>query len=59
MAVSVGDVFNYPGTEFEDGYGKPGGWHIHIVVKIDEARGDVYLVPPSSVLYRDTTWKSR
>jgi hypothetical protein len=57
MAVKVGDVFNYPGTE-SDGFGfyvNKGGWHIHIVVKVDETGGDVYLVPLTSVLYSDRT----
>jgi hypothetical protein len=34
MAVKLGDVFNYPGTESEDGldtyYRNKGGWHIHL-----------------------------
>jgi hypothetical protein len=55
MAVKLGDVFNYPGTESEDSYGNRGGFHIHIVVRIDETGGDAYLVPLSSVLYRDRT----
>jgi hypothetical protein len=58
MAVKLGDVFNYPGTESEDGldtyYRNKGGWHIHLVVKTDESRGDAYLVPLSTVL-RDRT----
>ena len=55
MAAKVGDVFNYPGTDDSEGLGKRGGWHIHIVVRIDESRGDAYLVPLSTVLYRDRT----
>jgi hypothetical protein len=59
MAVKLGDVFNYPGTESEDGldtyYRNKGGWHIHLVVKTDESRGDAYLVPLSTVLYWDRT----
>jgi hypothetical protein len=47
MAVKLGDVFNYPGTESEDSYGNKGGFHIHIVVRIDETGGDAYLVPLS------------
>ena len=35
--------------------GTRGGWHIHIVVRVDESRGDAYLVPLSTVLYRDRT----
>jgi hypothetical protein len=57
MAVKVGDVFNYPGTE-SDGFGlyaNKGGWHIHVVVKVDETGGDAYLVPLTSVLYSDRT----
>src|ERR1700733_11776550 len=55
MAIEVGDVFNYPGTESGDSYYSKGGWHIHIVVGIDEIRGDAYLVPLSTVFYRDKT----
>jgi|SRR5579863_4428463 hypothetical protein len=58
MAAKVGDVFNYPGTEaegFESTYRNKGGWHIHMVVRIDESRGDAYLVPLSTVLCSDRT----
>jgi hypothetical protein len=55
MAAEVGDVFNYPGTDDWEGFGKRGGWHIQIVIRIDESRGDAYLVPLSTVLYRDRT----
>jgi hypothetical protein len=56
MAAKVGDVFDYPGTESgESPYRNRGGWHIHIVVKVDESRGDAYLIPLSTVLYRDGT----
>ena len=58
MAIKVGDVFNYPGTESGDNslsqYKNKGGWHIHVVVGIDESRGDAYLVPLSSVSYDRT-----
>jgi hypothetical protein len=53
MAAKVGDVFNYPGTSSEP-YRNSGGWHIHIVIRIDESRGDAYLVPLStSPIYWD------
>lgn len=57
MAVEVGNVFNYPGTESEEsGYWRNrGGWHIHIVLRIDESLGDAYLVPLSTVRYSDRT----
>jgi hypothetical protein len=59
MAVKVGDVFNGRGTgsdsDFKSTYRNKGGWHIHIVVGINESRGDAYLVPLSTVLYRDRT----
>ena len=47
MLTKVGDVFNYPSTGPDHRYGRS-GWHIQIVVKIDESRGDAYLVPLSS-----------
>jgi hypothetical protein len=43
MAAEVGDVFNYPGTDDWEGFGKRGGWHIQIVIRIDESRGDPIL----------------
>ena len=61
MAISVGDVFDYPGTEWSGDnfsssrYTNKGGWHIHIVLKIDESRGDAYLVPLSSGSYARTS----
>jgi hypothetical protein len=54
MAAKVGDVFNYPGTSSEPTYSNSSGWHIHIVVKIDESRGDAYLVPLSTSIYWDS-----
>jgi hypothetical protein len=51
MTISVGDVFSYPGTEAPGTAAGGGGWHIHIVLKIDESGGDAYVVPLSSVSY--------
>jgi hypothetical protein len=56
MAVEVGDVFNYPGTRSEPTYRyNENSWHIHIVVKIDESRGDAYLVSLSTSDHWDST----
>jgi hypothetical protein len=57
MAISVGDVFNYPGTDSGESVlsqYKHKSWHIHIVVKLDEIRGDAYLVPLSTNSYDRT-----
>jgi hypothetical protein len=53
MGVKVGDVFNYPDTGSKPYGSNSRGWHIHIVVKIDESHGDAYLVPLSTSIYRD------
>jgi hypothetical protein len=56
MAISVGDVFNYPGTRSEPTYKyNESSWHIHILVKIDETRGDAWLVSLSTSDYWDST----
>ena len=55
MVTKVGDVFNYPGTGPDLLYGRS-GWHIHMVVKIDESGGDAYLLPlSSSPIWWDST----
>lgn len=56
MRAQVGDVFNYPGTRSQPTYKyNENSWDIHIVVKIDESRGDAWLVSLSTSDHWDST----